>query len=78
MAGMVDGVYCRRAPVSRRGTVARASYTAEFEVTGSILWIKSSLGMKSAQLGRLPPEVLAGLLLRELIMDEQRRSGRSD
>ena len=57
--------------------MSRGSHTGTYEVRGSLVTINAGvLGRKSAELGRLPPQVIAGLLLRELIVESERR-GRS-
>lgn len=55
--------------MSRGGTVVLGPHSARYQLTGSTLTITSVLGVKSAQLGRLPAEVLAGILLREQVAD---------
>lgn len=60
--------------MSSSGTVSRGKHTAFYEVQGGLVLIEAGLlGQKSAELGRLPAQVIAGLLLRELIVEEQRR-----
>jgi hypothetical protein len=60
--------------MSRSGEVSRGNHTATYDVRGGNVIIDAGvLGRKSAELGRLPAEVLAGLLLRELIVEEEQR-----
>jgi hypothetical protein len=56
----------------RTGTIASGQYSAGYEVTGGMVTVTSVFGAKSAQLGRLPVEVLARMLLREQIADAGR------
>lgn len=58
--------------MANSGTVTRGRHSAEFEVVGKMLKVTSPFGVKHAQLGRTPPEVLAGMLLREQIDDANR------
>jgi len=51
--------------------VVRGQHTARYETLGSTLMIFSTFGVKSAQLGRLPAEVLARMLLAEQIAERQ-------
>jgi hypothetical protein len=55
--------------MSKSGLVTRGIYTAQFEVTGKMLKLTSVFGVKQAQLGSLPAEVLAGMLLGEQITE---------
>jgi len=57
--------------MSRSGTVVRGQHSARYEVIGSTLTVFSTFGVKSAQLGRLPAEVLARMLLAEQIAQRQ-------
>jgi hypothetical protein len=56
----------------RTGTVDGRQHSARYEVTGNMLRVTSVFGTKSAQLGRLPPEVIARILLGEQIADAER------
>jgi hypothetical protein len=59
--------------VSKSGEVQRGEYSADFEVIGGMVRVTSIFGTKQTQLGSLPAEVLAGMLLGEQIADEKRR-----
>jgi hypothetical protein len=60
--------------MSNSGTVSRGNHTATFSVRGGNVLIEAGvLGRKSAELGRLPAEVIAELLLRELIVEGEQR-----
>lgn len=43
------------------------SYSGRYEVNRKVLTLSSSYGTKSTQLGSLPAETLAKMLLREII-----------
>lgn len=49
--------------------VSGKTYTASYAVTKKIITVSTGLGSKSTQLGSLPPEHLARILLRELIQE---------
>ncbi len=60
--------------MSSSGEVSRGGRSATYEVQNGMVILKAGLlGSKSAELGRLPAELLAELLLRELIVEDQRR-----
>jgi len=58
--------------MTRKGTVSSGQHSARYEVTGGMVRVTSVFGAKSAQLGRLPAELLARMLLSEQIADAKR------
>ena len=60
--------------MSKSGMVRRNGHIAQFEVVGDIVSVTSPLGHKETQLGNLPAEVVAGMLLGELIAEAHRKS----
>jgi hypothetical protein len=54
--------------------VRRNGHIAQFEVVGDIVSVTSPLGHKETQQGELPAEVVAGMLLGELIAEAHRKS----
>jgi hypothetical protein len=60
--------------MSSLGTVSRGPYAATYDLRDGKVFIDAGvLGHKSAEVGRLSAEVAAGLLLRELIVEHERR-----
>jgi hypothetical protein len=55
--------------VSKFGFVTRGLHTAEFEVVGKIITVRSVFGVKRAKLGDLPTEVSARGLLGDQIRE---------
>jgi hypothetical protein len=60
--------------MSKSGVVTRGSHTAHFEEANGIVTVTSPLGVKKAQRGGMPAEVLAGMLLGELIAEAARNA----
>lgn len=54
--------------------MTRGSHTAHFEEANGIVTVTSPLGVKKAQRGGMPAEVLAGMLLGELIAEAARNA----
>ncbi len=52
------------------------TYPATYEVKGGIITVRTDIGTKSTSVGNTPPEIVARMLLRELIVVERlRREG---
>jgi hypothetical protein len=66
----------RRAVQCFRIVVNGHAYAGTYSVHGPMLWVETLLlGAKRAQLGENPPEVLAKLLLAELVYEHERPRG---
>lgn len=61
--------------MSNSGTVTYGEYSASYEVTKGMVKVTSSLGVKHAQLGRTPAELLARMMLREQVEAAGRTDG---
>lgn len=58
--------------MSKSGMVTRGKHTAQWEEVSGMVKVTSVFGVKQAQLGGLPAEVLAGMLLGEQIAEAHR------